>query len=99
VVLKQGKDGAGALTSEGWFEQPPFRDACAESMGAGDAFNVGYLFLRRSGSSTGEALRGAAICAAAVCSSRGDFETFPRPEDLAPLMDASSPTELPLDVS
>jgi 2-dehydro-3-deoxygluconokinase len=87
IVLKRGKQGAAALTDEGWFDQSPFRDNCAEPVGAGDAFNVGYLFLRRAGSSTAAALRAGAICASAVCGSRADFETFPRLEDLAAVMD------------
>ncbi|MEA2331453.1 MAG: 2-dehydro-3-deoxygluconokinase [Thermoleophilaceae bacterium] len=87
VVIKRGKDGAASLTDDAWAEQAPHRDWCRDSVGAGDAFNGGYLFARESGCESDVAMGVGSICASAVCSSPGDFETFPRMEDLRPLLD------------
>jgi 2-dehydro-3-deoxygluconokinase len=86
VIIKRGPLGAVSLTDEGWHEESPFSTVCVDAVGAGDAFNGGYLHFRRRGASADEAMRVAAICAAAVCSSRGDFETFPRWKDLAAVL-------------
>ena len=84
VVLKRGRLGVAALGSDGeWLEEPPFRDGCRDSVGAGDAFNAGYLFVRQRGATLAQALRAGSICGSAVCSGHGDFETFPRPQELA----------------
>jgi sugar/nucleoside kinase (ribokinase family) len=87
VVLKRGPLGVAALGSDGaWLEEPPFRDGCKDSVGAGDAFNAGYLFLRQRGAALAQALRAGSICGSAVCAGGGDFETFPRPDELAGLL-------------
>jgi 2-dehydro-3-deoxygluconokinase len=71
VVLKRGADGAAALTT-GWVQlrPPPRRDL--DPVGAGDAFNAGYLAARLSGRSVEDALEQGARCGAEVASTIGD---------------------------
>jgi sugar/nucleoside kinase (ribokinase family) len=71
VVLKRGADGAAALTTV-WVEHrpPPHRDL--DPVGAGDAFNAGYLAARLSGGSVEDALGQGARCGAEVASTIGD---------------------------
>jgi 2-dehydro-3-deoxygluconokinase len=78
VVLKRGADGAAALTTE-WAEHrpPPRRDL--DPVGAGDAFNAGYLASRLSGGSVEEALEQAARCGAEVASTIGDTRSPDEP--------------------
>jgi sugar/nucleoside kinase (ribokinase family) len=82
AVIKRGALGAVSLTAEGWCEVPPFRASVEESVGAGDAFNAGYLYFRDHGAGVAHAMQAAAVCGSAVCAGRGDFETFPRWNDL-----------------
>jgi 2-dehydro-3-deoxygluconokinase len=86
VIIKRGDRGAVSLTHDGWHEEPPFRAGCEEPVGAGDAFNAGYLYFRHRGVPASDAMRVGAICASAVCASRGDFETFPRRQDLVSIL-------------
>jgi 2-dehydro-3-deoxygluconokinase len=71
VVLKRGADGAAALTTA-WVElrPPPRRDL--DPVGAGDAFNAGYLAARLWGGPVEEALELGARCGAEVASMIGD---------------------------
>jgi 2-dehydro-3-deoxygluconokinase len=71
VVLKRGADGAAALTTV-WVEHrpPPRRDL--DPVGAGDAFNAGYLAARLSERSVEDALEQGARCGAEVASTIGD---------------------------
>jgi 2-dehydro-3-deoxygluconokinase len=71
VVLKRGADGAAALATV-WVEHrpPPRRDL--DPVGAGDAFNAGYLAARLSGGSVEDALEQGARCGAEVASTIGD---------------------------
>ncbi|HKX34130.1 MAG TPA: sugar kinase [Actinomycetota bacterium] len=78
VVLKRGADGAAALTTV-WVEHrpPPRRDL--DPVGAGDAFNAGYLAARLSGGSVEDALEQGARCGAEVASTIGDTGPPGRP--------------------
>jgi 2-dehydro-3-deoxygluconokinase len=86
VVLKRGPLGAVALGPDGcYYEHLAVQTAVVSVVGAGDAFNAGYLFARQRGDDVAQALRIASICGAAVCAGLGDSETFPRLHDLEAL--------------
>ncbi|MEV7965379.1 sugar kinase [Sphaerisporangium sp. NPDC088356] len=90
VVLKRGAEGAAMLDATGaFFEQPVFRTTVKSAVGAGDAFNAGFLHARQRGDDPQVALRVGAICGAAVCAGTGDFETFPRESDLAAYLEST----------
>jgi sugar/nucleoside kinase (ribokinase family) len=57
-------------------EFPP--EDAADPMGAGDAFNAGYLAARLNGQDLDAALRLAIRCGRAVATSPGDTAGFPR---------------------
>jgi 2-dehydro-3-deoxygluconokinase len=81
VVLKRGTDGAATLSEDGWIEHRPAPGPDRDPVGAGDAFNAGYLAARLDGRSPAEALDLGARCGAAVAAAVGDTEGIPsRPE-------------------
>jgi 2-dehydro-3-deoxygluconokinase len=78
VVLKLGADGAAAFDEEGrWCEVRPPRSADVDPVGAGDAFDAGYLAARLRGASVEVALRQGARCGAGVAAMAGDTAGFP----------------------
>jgi 2-dehydro-3-deoxygluconokinase len=78
VVVKLGREGAGAMDEAGrWVEHPGTPVPDVDPVGAGDAFNAGYLAVRLAGGSPAEALAEGARCGAAVASTIGDTEGFP----------------------
>jgi len=80
VVVKRGSDGAGALDRDGrWHEHSPAPVPDVDPVGAGDAFNAGYLAARLTGADAADALVQGAHCGAAVAGEIGDTEGFPRP--------------------
>ena len=79
VVLKRGAGGAGALISEAWVEHRPSPRFDVDPVGAGDAFNAGYLAARLSGASVEEALEQGARSGAVVASTVGDTGSFGEP--------------------
>jgi 2-dehydro-3-deoxygluconokinase len=82
VVVKLGRDGAGAMDASGRWEEHRGRPVPdVDPVGAGDAFTAGYLAARLAGRSVAEALALCAMCGAAVASTVGDTEGFPK--DLA----------------
>lgn len=73
VVVKRGAEGAGALDGNGrWHEcpSPPVEEV--DPVGAGDAFDAGYLAARLRGAEVPEAVRAGAESGAAVAASLGD---------------------------
>jgi 2-dehydro-3-deoxygluconokinase len=83
VVLKRGATGAAASDgSGGWIDHRPAPHADVDPVGAGDAFNAGYLAARLSGRPPGEALEQAARCGAAVATTVGDHDGFPALEEI-----------------
>lgn len=82
VVLKRGAEGAAVSDGSGWIEHrpPPLEDA--DPVGAGDAFNAGYLAARLSGRPPAGALEQAARCGAAVATTIGDQAGFPALEEI-----------------
>jgi 2-dehydro-3-deoxygluconokinase len=79
VVLKGGAGGAAALTSGAWVEHRPSPSPDLDPVGAGDAFNAGYLAARLSRASVEEALEQGARSGAAVASTVGDTGSFGEP--------------------
>ena len=86
VVLKRGWRGAGVLTRDGWFEETARPITVRDSVGAGDAFNAGYVRLRQDGEEPQIALIAGSECGAAACIKVGDFENFPDAEALMRLV-------------
>jgi 2-dehydro-3-deoxygluconokinase len=79
VVVKMGVRGACALGDDGrWVEHAPEPGPDVDPVGAGDAFDAGYLAARLAGRSIEDALAEGARCGAAVAASIGDTEGFPR---------------------
>jgi 2-dehydro-3-deoxygluconokinase len=82
VVLKRGPAGAAVLDADGgWYEHPGSPVADVDPVGAGDAFNAGYIAARLAGASPPEALAQGAACGAQAASTFGDtgalFDTDP----------------------
>jgi 2-dehydro-3-deoxygluconokinase len=81
VVIKQASRGACALGEDGrWVEHAPEPGPDVDPVGAGDAFDAGYLTARLSGAPLDDAVALGAACGAAVAGCVGDTEGFPRVE-------------------
>lgn len=73
VVVKRGADGAAVLEPDGaWRELSPSASDDVDPVGAGDAFNAGYLAARLEGASCLESLRAGAAAGAAAAGVLGD---------------------------
>lgn len=79
VVLKRGADGAAALSSGHWVEHLPPRVEDVDPVGAGDAFNGGYLAARLEGRPVEDALEQGGRCGVEVASAIGDTGSFRAP--------------------
>jgi 2-dehydro-3-deoxygluconokinase len=77
-VVVRGAAGLGALEGGAWTPLPVHRGAAADPVGAGDAFNAGYLARRLEGGTVAEALRLGVECGTAVAGALGDTAGFPR---------------------
>jgi 2-dehydro-3-deoxygluconokinase len=78
VVLKLGARGAHAFDSAGDEYHPAFTiEREADPIGAGDAFNAGYLSGVLTGATRTEALRRGCACGALACLTDGDWEGLP----------------------
>ena len=83
VVVKRGREGAGALDPEGrWHEVAPPPVPDVDPVGAGDAFDAGYLHARLDGAGAEEALIEGARRGASVAGTIGDADG-PAQGDLA----------------
>jgi 2-dehydro-3-deoxygluconokinase len=78
VIRSSGKVGAFESLGGRWSELEFEMQEAADPMGAGDAFNAGYLASRLRGKDVNEALRFALHCGRAVATSAGDTAGFPR---------------------
>jgi 2-dehydro-3-deoxygluconokinase len=79
VVIKLGARGACVLGEDGaWVEHAPDPGPDLDPVGAGDAFDAGYLAARLQGLPIERALADGARCGAAVAATLGDTEGFPR---------------------
>lgn len=77
-VVVRGADSIGVLADGTWSELGIRRDAAVDPIGAGDAFNAGYVGARLGGGTIDDALRSGARCGAAVTTSVSDTAGFPR---------------------
>jgi 2-dehydro-3-deoxygluconokinase len=79
VVVKRGRLGAAALDRDGtWHELTSVPGPDVDPVGAGDAFDGGYLHARLAGAHVPEALEEGGRCGAAVAATIGDSEGVPR---------------------
>jgi 2-dehydro-3-deoxygluconokinase len=73
VVVKRGADGAAVLDPDGvWHEMRALARTEIDPVGAGDAFNAGYLAARLAGATCFDALRAGGDAGAAAAGSFGD---------------------------
>jgi 2-dehydro-3-deoxygluconokinase len=77
-VVVRGQTTVGALAGGAWHTLDIHRDTVADPIGAGDAFNAGYIAIRLRGGSVDDALRAAVYCGTAVAGAVGDTAAFPR---------------------
>ena len=77
-VVVRGAGSVGVLTADGWQELEIRRDAAVDPIGAGDAFNAGYVAVRLRGGTIDDALRAGVRCGAAVTTLPSDTAGFPR---------------------
>ena len=77
-IVVRGAETIGALSDGAWREIDITRDAAVDPIGAGDAFNAGYIATRLRGGTIDDALRAGARCGAAVTTAVSDTSAFPR---------------------
>jgi 2-dehydro-3-deoxygluconokinase len=77
-VVVRGATSVGALADRSWHEVEIRRDAAVDAIGAGDAFNAGYISARLRGDTIDAALQAGIRCGAAVTMSVSDTAGFPR---------------------
>lgn len=78
-VVVRTSTSVGALDANGcWSEIDIRRENAVDPIGAGDAFNAGYLAVRLRGGTIPEALRAGMQCGAAVTTAVSDTAAFPR---------------------
>jgi 2-dehydro-3-deoxygluconokinase len=91
VVIKLGADGCLALIDGERHEVPAVAVQVVDTVGAGDAFVAGYLAELLAGLPARERLATAVKTGAFACLSPGDWEGYPRRDQLG-LLDASPDT-------
>lgn len=74
VVVKHGARGAGAYDGTTWLWADAVPVAVIDTVGAGDAFNAGYLSIRTGGGAIEDALARGVRAGAAVCETAGDWD-------------------------
>ena len=77
-IVIRGAATIGTLVDGVWHELDIRRDAAVDPIGAGDAFNAGYVATRLGGGSVEDAMRAGAACGAAVTMAVSDTASFPR---------------------
>lgn len=90
VVIKRGERGAIALVDSVPFERDAIRIRAVDTVGAGDAFVAGYLAERLAGLPVPQRLDTAVRTGAFACLNHGDWEGYPRRDELG-LLDATDP--------
>ena len=77
-VIVRDATTVGALTADGrWIEMEVGREPAVDPIGAGDAFNAGYLAVRLRGGPVEDAIRAGAYCGSAVTTALSDTAAFP----------------------
>jgi 2-dehydro-3-deoxygluconokinase len=77
-VIVRGKRAVGVLRDGLWRTIDVVRSEAVDPIGAGDAFNAGYLSVRLRDGSIDDALRAGVRCGAAVTTAPSDTSAFPR---------------------
>jgi 2-dehydro-3-deoxygluconokinase len=77
VVIRRATT-VGVLANGSWIEIEIRRDAAVDPIGAGDAFNAGYIAARLRDGSVEAALRAGVHCGAAVTTAMSDTAAFPK---------------------
>jgi 2-dehydro-3-deoxygluconokinase len=77
-IVIRGAAAIGALADGLWYEIDIRREKATDPIGAGDAFNAGYVATRLRGGGVEDAMRAGAACGAAVTTAISDTATFPR---------------------
>jgi 2-dehydro-3-deoxygluconokinase len=77
-VVVRGRHTVGVLADGSWSEIDIRRGEAVDPIGAGDAFNAGYIAVRLRGGSVKEALSAGTQCGAAVTTALSDTAAFPR---------------------
>ncbi len=77
-VVVRSAASIGVLAGGSWTTIDIRRDAAVDPIGAGDAFNAGYIAVRLRGGTIEDALRSGARCGAAVTTSLSDTAGFPK---------------------
>lgn len=90
VIIKRGKLGAFALVDGVAFARKAISIRAVDTVGAGDAFVAGYLSERLAGLTVAERLATAVRTGAFACLSHGDWEGYPRHDELG-LLEAIDP--------
>ena len=82
VVLKKGEGGSVAVLGDAFLEQPAFPVPEVDPVGAGDAFDAGYLAGHLWGLDPEQRLRVANAMGALSVATLGDYEGLPGEEEL-----------------
>jgi 2-dehydro-3-deoxygluconokinase len=77
-VVVRGADSVGAMRDGQWWRQSITRRDAVDPIGAGDAFNAGYVAVRLRGGSIDAALAAGVRCGDAVTTAPSDTSAFPR---------------------
>jgi 2-dehydro-3-deoxygluconokinase len=77
-VVVRGAASIGVLADGSWTTLEIQRDPAVDPIGAGDAFNAGYIAIRLRDGSIEEAIHNGARCGAAVTTSLSDTAGFPK---------------------
>lgn len=77
IVLKDGAKGARGWDGERWHEAPPVPVVAIDPVGAGDAFNAGFLASWLDSHDISDALRAGARLGSATVAARGDTTGIP----------------------
>jgi len=80
-VVVRGAAAIGAVADGVWTELPIARGAAVDPIGAGDAFNAGYIAARLRGDGVEAALGAGITCGTAVTTVMSDTNGFPRTID------------------
>jgi len=77
-VVVRGAESVGAMRDGQWWTQQITRRDAIDPIGAGDAFNAGYVAVRLRGGSIDAALAAGVRCGDAVTTAPSDTSAFPR---------------------
>jgi len=81
-AVKLGAEGALAMDADGVHRVPPPAVEVADTTGAGDAFDAGFIDALLDGAAVVERLRRGCLCGALCASAHGALDGLPHPHDL-----------------